>query len=171
MAPRRLSDLFFRNLWHNRRTRHARRCARLRNADSHAPEPTEWGFLWQSLITAATRRATGKRIGLMNGAANHRRLGVSAAVIFAAAIMICTRAKAGDFSDFARRDAGAGPAFVEERAYPAVRPAEVADDNELRLKNNQHPAAVAPLPPAILTGSGLLIGNWALRKMFKRRWI
>jgi hypothetical protein len=107
----------------------------------------------------------------MNGAANHRRLGVSAAVIVAVSMAISSRAWASDFSYFARHDAAACPAFVEERAYPDARPAEVADVNELRLKNNQHPAAVAPLPPAILTGSGLLIGNWALRKMFKRRWI
>jgi hypothetical protein len=112
----------------------------------------------------------------MKGVTNNKVLNVSAAAAVLAAIATFatpTNASASDFSKYIEPSASETIAFVETIPHEAAdsTTAIAIEANEARLKNNAHPAATAPLPPAIMTGSGMLIGHWALRKMFKRRWI
>jgi hypothetical protein len=118
----------------------------------------------------------------MHNAEQHRRqkymsatAATFAAMILAAAFTSPTKACAAtsDFSRFVERSTQPAPVPFVEDATNAQHPtpASIADANELRLRNNAHPTATAPLPPAVLSGSGVLLAHWALRKMYKRRWI
>jgi hypothetical protein len=121
----------------------------------------------------------------MHNAVNNgrmRKTTAAAALLLAAAATLGaaprTASAASDFSSAFAQAAPLDPAtpFVvvdvsgDDQAAPAAA-THAADINELRLQNNAHPIATAPLPPALLTGSGMLIGNWMARRMFKRRWI
>ena len=103
------------------------------------------------------------------------RKGIAAAVLVAAASLGAAprAASASGFSSFAlaaKQETAPYVVDVSSDEAPAAA-TQAADVNELRLQNNAHPTATAPLPPALITGSGLLIGNWVARRMFKRRWI